>query len=141
MAEPGTLPADVLEALGQGKPIEAIKRLRAATGLGLKDAKVAIDAYAAGAPVHLPPRAPASPLPPDVHAALQRGNKIEAIRLLREHTGLGLKEAKDAVEASGVRATAQSDRAPGEMPPAAGAGRWLIAIAAAALVAYFLMRG
>lgn len=27
------------------------------------------------------------------------GNKIEAIKVYREHTGLGLKEAKDAVEA------------------------------------------
>ncbi len=28
----------------------------------------------------------------------ESGNKIEAIKLYREHTGLGLKEAKDAVE-------------------------------------------
>ena len=32
-------------------------------------------------------------------AALQSGNKIEAIKLVREATGLGLKEAKDAVDA------------------------------------------
>jgi len=31
-------------------------------------------------------------------AALQLGNKIEAIKLVREETGLGLKEAKDLVE-------------------------------------------
>jgi len=31
-------------------------------------------------------------------AALQLGNKIEAIKLVREATGLGLKEAKDLVE-------------------------------------------
>lgn len=30
---------------------------------------------------------------------LRRGQKIEAIKLYRERTGLGLKEAKDAVEA------------------------------------------
>jgi ribosomal protein L7/L12 len=30
--------------------------------------------------------------------ALVGGNKIEAIKLVREHTGLGLKEAKDLVE-------------------------------------------
>ena len=30
--------------------------------------------------------------------ALQSGNKIEAIKLYRELTGAGLKEAKDAVE-------------------------------------------
>ena len=39
------------------------------------------------------------PLPADVIAAAQRGEKIEAIKILRERTGLGLKEAKDAVEA------------------------------------------
>jgi ribosomal protein L7/L12 len=30
---------------------------------------------------------------------VRAGNKIEAIKLYREHTGLGLKESKDAVEA------------------------------------------
>jgi len=30
---------------------------------------------------------------------LRRGNKIEAIKIYREKTGVGLKEAKDAVEA------------------------------------------
>lgn len=39
------------------------------------------------------------PLPADVIAAAQRGEKIEAIKILRERTGLGLKEAKDAVDA------------------------------------------
>lgn len=34
----------------------------------------------------------------EVRAALARGNKIEAIRLVRERTGLGLKESKELVE-------------------------------------------
>lgn len=38
-------------------------------------------------------------IPPAVHAALQRGDAIEAIRLLRERTGLDLRGARDAVEA------------------------------------------
>ncbi|NQD91531.1 50S ribosomal protein L7/L12 [Pseudomonas sp. CrR25] len=37
-------------------------------------------------------------MPSDVVAALERGRKIEAIKLLRERRGLGLKEAKEAVE-------------------------------------------
>nr|WP_298166805.1 ribosomal protein L7/L12 [uncultured Pseudomonas sp.] len=37
-------------------------------------------------------------LPPEVMAALERGHKIEAIKLLRELKGVGLKEAKDAVD-------------------------------------------
>lgn len=40
-----------------------------------------------------------SSLPADVMLALRAGNKIEAIKLLRAKTGLGLKEAKDAVDA------------------------------------------
>lgn len=38
-------------------------------------------------------------LPPEVQTALARGQKIEAIKLLREARGMGLKEAKEAVEA------------------------------------------
>jgi hypothetical protein len=37
-------------------------------------------------------------LPANVIAALQDGEKITAIKLLREATGLSLKEAKDVVE-------------------------------------------
>ena len=33
-----------------------------------------------------------------ISEALRRGNKIEAIKLHREATGLGLKESKDAIE-------------------------------------------
>ena len=36
---------------------------------------------------------------PDVVDALNAGQLIVAIKLYREHTGVGLKEAKDAVEA------------------------------------------
>lgn len=37
-------------------------------------------------------------LPDDVIAAIRQQRKIEAIKILREHRGIGLKEAKDAVE-------------------------------------------
>nr|WP_298140119.1 ribosomal protein L7/L12 [uncultured Pseudomonas sp.] len=37
-------------------------------------------------------------LPAEVVVALERGHKIEAIKLLREARGIGLKEAKDAVD-------------------------------------------
>ena len=37
---------------------------------------------------------------PEVQAALQQGHKIEAIRIVREHTGLGLKESKELVESA-----------------------------------------
>lgn len=41
-------------------------------------------------------RVPATP--ETVESLLASGQKIEAIKLLRRETGLGLKEAKDAVE-------------------------------------------
>jgi hypothetical protein len=42
-------------------------------------------------------------LPPDVEpeirALLDQRRKIDAIKLMRQHTGLGLKEAKDRIDA------------------------------------------
>jgi len=38
----------------------------------------------------------------EIEAALRAGNKIEAIKLYRLAAGVGLKEAKDAVEAMNV---------------------------------------
>jgi ribosomal protein L7/L12 len=38
-------------------------------------------------------------IPSQAIIELQQGRKIEAIRIVREEQGLGLKEAKDAVEA------------------------------------------
>jgi hypothetical protein len=77
-------------------------------------------------------------LPDNIVAALKRGNKIEAIKLLREQTGIGLKEAKDAIEASGI----EPDNAPspGEVRGGAGMVRWLVVLAVVALACYFLFR-
>lgn len=38
---------------------------------------------------------------PQIQEALRRGNKIEAIKIYRELTGVGLAEAKQAVEQAG----------------------------------------
>lgn len=38
-------------------------------------------------------------LPPEVMQALRAGHKVEAIKRLRRARGIGLKEAKDAVDA------------------------------------------
>ena len=56
---------------------------------------------ASHAPPHraaLPPDHAALLAVPEIGAALARGQKIEAIKLVRERSGLGLKEAKDLVE-------------------------------------------
>lgn len=43
----------------------------------------------------------AEPEMPEVHAFLEQGKKIEAIKAYRERTGADLKEAKEAVERLG----------------------------------------
>ena len=40
-------------------------------------------------------------LSPEIQAALRSGNKIEAIKLYREMTGVGLAEAKQAIDRAG----------------------------------------
>jgi ribosomal protein L7/L12 len=136
------LPANVLDAVARGNAVEAIKLLRAATGLGLKEAKDAIDAHVRGTPAHLSSSAPAGPLPPSVVEALTRGNKIEAIKLLRRHTGLGLKEAKEAVEASQQGADAKlREHSPGEVPKAGTTIAWVVALLVGGGVAYYFLRG
>src|SRR5262245_12857447 len=99
------IPPPVAEALRAGNKIEALKRRRNMTGLGLKEAKDWVDAYERGsaAPVEMR-AAPAAPvqldlaakiqLSKDALAALNSGNKIEAIKIIRQATGMGLAEAK-----------------------------------------------
>jgi ribosomal protein L7/L12 len=52
-------------------------------------------------------------LPDDVRAAAERGETVLAIKLLREQTGLGLKEAKELIEAQ----TKQRAAPPADLPP------------------------
>lgn len=77
-------------------------------------------------------------LPPEALAALERGHMIEAIKIIREKSNLGLKEAKDAVEAyiensPGLKAKMM------EANKAAGAGflRLFFTLAVLGALAYF----
>ena len=80
----------------QGRKIEAIKLYRQQTGVGLKEAKDAVDAMSAGRAV------PAASLGDlyrlGVEDLVRQGRKIEAIKQYRERTGVGLKEAKEAID-------------------------------------------
>lgn len=106
--------------------ISAIKVLREHSGLSLREAKDQIDAWVPSTPgtrdatpvslAHSAPRPAGAPsyagglsvadavahLSPEVRAEVGRlitaDQKIAAIKLLREATGLGLKDSKDAVE-------------------------------------------
>jgi ribosomal protein L7/L12 len=128
---PAPLPANVVAALARGDAIDAIRLLRESTGLGLKEAKHVIDGHLGRHPAVGATAAARQALSPAVATAMQQGKKLVAIRLLRAETGLGLKEAKDAVEAfESSRKSAAGELAPGQVAPS-GRGGWLIAILAA----------
>ena len=57
MTDTPELPDDVIAAIRGNRKIEAIKRLREARGLGLKEAKHAVEAYARAHP-EIPEAAP-----------------------------------------------------------------------------------
>ena len=94
--------SEIERLVSEGEKIEAIKLYREEYGSSLKDAKEAIDAIARG---EAPP-SPAVPGAPDargrddagVHALIAKGELIDAITLYRELHGVGLKEAKEAVD-------------------------------------------
>jgi kynurenine formamidase/ribosomal protein L7/L12 len=84
--------------MAAGRKIEAIKRYREATGAGLAAAKEAVEAREAG---ESPParQSDDSGFETQIVALVEGGKKIEAIKLYRERTGVGLKEAKDFIDA------------------------------------------
>lgn len=98
---------DVRKLIAAKQKIQAIKVYHELTGVGLKEAKDAVEVMEGNAP--LAPKAPSAPtmstsgitVPPEfgeVAELIQRGATIEAIKRYRELTGVGLKEAKDAVD-------------------------------------------
>jgi len=91
------LNAELRALLQAGHKLEAIKRYREATGAGLAAAKEAVEALERGTPLGEEEPADAS-LDMQIAALLRQGKKIQAIKLYRERMGVGLKEAKDAVE-------------------------------------------
>ena len=98
--QPGT--ADSPEALVRmGRKIEAIKRYRELHGVGLKEAKDAVEAFEAGKVASLPAKSTVLREVQDdeIAAQIRAGLIIDAIKLYRVKTGVGLKEAKEAVEA------------------------------------------
>ena len=83
-----------------------------------------------------------APFPSAAEAALLKGNKIEAIKVVREVQHVDLKEAKDIVERHvaahpGLRAQMENARA------AAGNKLfpWLVAVIIISIVVYYLLAG
>jgi len=108
--EPESLQESVRRLLFEGKKIMAVKLYREQTGVGLREAKDAVEQFEsqlALSGVSDSPNLEGSqqasavvPVGDDVLDLLLRGYKIQAIKLYREQTGLGLREAKNAVEQS-----------------------------------------
>lgn len=91
------IPAHIASLWRNNDKIAAIKRLREETGMGLAEAKHALESQLDGDDGLEPPRDGEAMLAA-IHAALARGDKIVAIKLLKDATGIGLKEAKDRIE-------------------------------------------
>lgn len=103
----GQLTDEVKALLAQGKKIEAIKLAREKTGFPLEAAKDIVETIEkSGASAHVSfsfktTITQAKELNDQVQHLVAQGDKIEAIKLIRERTGLGLKEAKDLVDRLG----------------------------------------
>jgi len=79
----------------------------------------------------------------EVIAAVDSGNKIKAIKLLREETGLGLKEAKDLIDALAAerRGDPPIAAAMSEEGGAGGMIKMVIAIAAILAIYFYFFAG
>lgn len=159
---PDLIPPEVLAAVRAGNGFEAIKLLRK-SGIGLKDAKAWLDAHgaelmaaaeSAGAKRNqqrqqrsateaaaIPRYDPMAPLPPEVIEALKNGQKIQAIGLMRQLTGAGLKEAKDAVDNYQLTSGATvGGLSPGQVGSAGGTIWGWIVLGLICLAVYFAFR-
>ncbi len=76
-------------------------------------------------------------LPEQVKQAVHQNRKIEAIKLLREQTGMGLKEAKYLVE---DYARAHPDLIRAAQPASASGSTNLLLVIAVAVIAYGIYR-
>ena len=107
----------IKEALDQGGKIKAIKLYRECTGCDLASAKSAVERIAAGvSPVDVGEGASEwgefAPSDEDVaaiSAALSEGRKVEAVGILRDRSGMGLKEAKAAIDGLEVKLGLKGD--------------------------------
>lgn len=91
------IPAPIASLWRHNDKIAAIKRLREETGMGLAEAKHALESQLDVDDGLEPPREGAE-LRAAIETALAGGDKIVAIKLLKDATGIGLKDAKDRIE-------------------------------------------
>jgi ribosomal protein L7/L12 len=92
-----SIPQDAMAAADRGNVIEAIRIVCEETGLGLVEAKDAVEAYLHETQmVHS--GSGSVEIPMDAVVALHQGKLIDAIRHTRDRNGLGLMQAKEALD-------------------------------------------
>jgi ribosomal protein L7/L12 len=82
------------------KKVHAITVLRERTGLGLAAAKAAVDAVERGewVPTSGNPPTDWHDLEPELRSLKADGQPVKAAKMLRDRTGMGLREAKETVD-------------------------------------------
>lgn len=113
---PPALEADAVgvisDLVARGRRVEAIRALREATGLGLRESKEWVDAWEPGSTAPLPTSARSahgpSPavldeLAAQTRALRQSAGLVEAVRHVRSRTGWGLAESKAYVDRVSAR--------------------------------------
>lgn len=95
----------VLVLLAKQQKLEAMKVVKSTLGCSLSDAKSAVDRLEAEQLAHPLPMAAAKEIDwqAEVKDLLLQGKKLHAIKVCRERTGCGLKEAAEQVEALALR--------------------------------------
>ncbi len=88
--------------LAEGRKLDAVKLYKERTGLGLKDAKDAVEALEVNADP-TPPTGIDSAFEAELLSLLGRGEKLAAVKRYRQQTGRPLLESKQAVEALATR--------------------------------------
>ena len=96
------LAEEIRELVSSGNKIAAVKRYREETGAGLAEAKTAVETLAKGGTLPERGELDDSDLNAEVIRLLGQGEKIQAVKLVRERTGVGLKEAKVKAEQIGA---------------------------------------
>ena len=89
---------EIRRLLESGNKILAIKRYREETGVGLAEAKAAVESLEAGGSFTEPVQSDDPQVTSEIVTLLSHGEKIKAIKLYREQFRVGLKEAKEAVD-------------------------------------------
>lgn len=99
VAIPAELQSRLRALAAADQRIQAIKLLREETGLGLLEAKHAVDAIAAGTVLPTPGPAPRADLAYRARSLVSEGREADAVRLVATETGMSAPEATTFVRA------------------------------------------